>query len=428
MKRAHVILIIGIFLSTLIRGFFTLTGLEVGDVKNMHDTANMLLAGINPYTNSHLYPYPPLYVFVEAGTALFTNFAGTSFHFLIKFWPNLADILITLLLYKFLRKQKVGSTPAALWSLFYILNPITIIISSAHGQFDSIVSLLTILSIYLLSYPSKKLYLTLSPIILGLAISFKANPAMILPVFLIFGKRPLSERVHFLLVTCLTVGIIFLPFLILNFKATLSSVFGYSGVSDFGYAAILRALWYQINAEYWLPQVGDLLSASKITFLLGAALLVILTAMKDNLIRSCLLVYLLFVTVFSGQSAQYLIWVLPLGIMLRDKWVVAFSIAAFFAYLGFYLFFAPELLLGKYFYLAGGFFQTKYMPLYFFGNLMLWFVTALWFLKILKGQLVSFKSLKKPVKSLVLALSVLFLASLIPILNLALQVIQASTG
>lgn len=426
MKKANLILFTGIFISLIIRGFFILTGLEVGDVKNMHDAGNLLLSGISPYSNPHLYPYPPLWMFAEAGTAALTNITNLSFHVLIKFLPNLADILITLLLFKFLRKQKVNPTPAAIWSLAYILNPLTIIISSAHGQFDSIVSLLTIFSIYLLSYPSKKFYRILSPVILGVAISFKANPAMILPVFLFFGQRSLFERGRFLLLACITIGIIFLPFLALDFKAALSSVLGYSGVSDFGYAAVLRALWYQINAEYWLPQAGDLISASKIAFLLGAVFIFTLLAGKDKLIQGCLLVYLLFLTVFSGQSAQYSLWVLPLGILLRDRWVIVFSAAAFLAQLGFYLFFAPELLLGKYFQIAGGFYQSEYMTLYFFGNLMLWIATFLWFLKIFKGQWASFKLSKRPVKGLAITLSVLFLVSLIPVLNLTLEVIKAS--
>ena len=58
---------------------------------------------------------------------------------------------------------------------------------------------------------------------------------------------------------------------------------------------------------------------------------------------------------------------------------------------------------------------------------MLWVVTALWLLKILKGQWANFQAFKKPVKSLALALSVLFLVSLIPVINLTLQIIQAST-
>lgn len=427
MKKAKLILTLGITLSLLIRGFFIFTGLEVGDVKNMHDTANMLLSGINPYINPHFYPYPPLWMFIEAGTALVTNITNLSFHFLIKFWPNLADILITLLIFKFLRKQDTKPVPAALWSLSYILNPLTITISSAHGQFDSIVSLLTVLSIYLLTFPSKKFPKFLSPVLLGIAISFKANPAMILPVFILFGQKTLQERVRFLVVTVLAIGLIFLPFLVLNFKATITSVLGYSGVSDLGYSAILRALWYQINAEYWLPQAGDLSSLSKFTFLLGAALVLTLMAGKDILIKGVLIIYLLFLTFFSGLSAQYLIWVLPFAILLKDKYVIAFTVAGLLAYLGFYLFFAPELLLGKYFYLAGGFFQTKYMPLYFFGNLVLWITTLFWFIKIFKGQWASFKSFNKPAKSLAIALSVLFLVSLIPILNLTLEVIKAST-
>lgn len=416
MKQASLILIAGIFLSILIRGVFIFTSLEVGDVKNMHDSANMLLSGINPYSNSHLFPYPPLWLFAEAATATFTNLTSFSFHFLIKFWPNLADIFITILIFKFLRKQQVKPAAAAAWSLIYILNPVSIIISSAHGQIDSIVTLLTILSIYLAN-----------PLFLGMAIAFKAYPAMLLPLFLV-NQKTLSQRFKFLALVSLPTILTLLPFLKQNFTQTISAIFGYSGVYDFGYGALLRGLWFQINAQYWLPVSPQLLASSKLAFLIGAVLLYLLFAGGKNLIKGCLAIYLLFFSFYFGLSAQYFTWVLPLAILLRDKTVILFTTATLIAYLGFYLFFAPELLLGKYFYLAGGFYQHKYMPLYFFGNLILWATTLFWLFKILKEEWQTFKTFSRLRKRAVFVVLLLFLISLIPILKLTLEVIQASTS
>lgn len=410
-----ILLTLGIFVSILIRGFLIFTGLEVGDVKNMHDSANMILGGSSPYSNARIYPYPPLWMLAEATAALVTNLTGFSFHFLIKFLPNLADVAITIFLYKFLKKQKVSSTKAALWSLFYIFNPISLIISAAHGQFDAIINFFTVLSIYFAN-----------PLLLGLAIIFKAYPSLLLPLFLFFGHKTFIQKVKFLFLASLPAGLTLLPFLKNNFIQTTSAIFGYSGVYDFGYGAILRAFWYQIHHQYWLPFSPELLSASKVAFLIGAALLYLLFAGGKNLIKGCLAIYLLFFTVYFGLSAQYFTWALPLAILLRDRMVILFSITALFAYLGFYFFFAPELLLGKYFYLIGDFYQPKYMPLYFLGNLSLWAATLFWLGKILKEEWKTFKTFSRLRKRVLFIVLGLFLISLVPVLKLSLQIIQAS--
>ena len=66
----------------------------------------------------------------------------------------------------------------------------------------------------------------------------------------------------------------------------------------------------------------------------------------------------------------------------REKEVFVFSIAGLFALLGFYMFFGPEIILGKLLIISE--YQSKYMPLYFFGNLLFWLITAWWFVKLFK--------------------------------------------
>ncbi len=400
------ILILGIILSILIRGLIIFNGLEVADIKNFHDSANMLLSGINPYLNAHLYPYPPLWMFFQAGSAVLAQMFHTSFHFVMKFWPNLADVLIAILIYKKIRSK--------LWSFFYLFNPVSLIISSAHGQFDSIGSSLTIFSI-----------IFTNPLFLGLAISLKAYPAMLLPLF-IFSQKIWQRKLRFLIFASLPTGLLLIPFLVLNSKETISAIFSYSGFGDLGYGAVLRSFWWQINAEHWLPQSDQLLSFSKISFLAGSIFFYITFSGGKNLIKGCLAVYLLFLAVYFGISAQYLLWVLPLAVLSKDKMVIPYSIVATLALSGFYLFFGPEILLGKYFYLAGGFFQNKFMPLYFFGNLMLWLTILFWLVKIVKEQLPEVQKFSPVRKKLVIASILVFIISLLPLTSSAIQIIRKS--
>ena len=200
---SKLILFIGIFLSVLIRAFFIINGTNVADIKLLFGMGDMVLKGLNPYISLTYNSYPPLAVYIEAFTILLSNISNIPFHILTKIWPNIADIVITLFLYKFLIKLKVKPVFATLWSLIFILNPISIIISAIHGQIDSIPSLLVIISIYLLSL-SDKPKLKLSALILGLAIAIKPNPLMLLPFFLVINKMLLKRGLTFLL-SCLNI-------------------------------------------------------------------------------------------------------------------------------------------------------------------------------------------------------------------------------
>lgn len=412
-----IILFSGIILSIFLRVFFVVNGLDVADVKLLHEMGETVLKGTNPYLSLNFNIYPPIAVYLEAATLYFSNILNIPFHILTKLWPNLADIITTLILYKFLISQKVKPVKASLWSLLFILNPVSIIISSAHGQLDPIPSLLVLFTIYLLTFNVTRFSVYLSALLLGLAIAIKPNPVMLLPIFLFYVQKSLKQKVIFLLLIITPLTVTLSPFLLHNAPEIIKNLLNYSGVYDFGYSAILRGVWYQKNANFWLPLTNELLDASKLSFLAGAFFTFVLFIKSKDLVKSCLAIYLLFLTFYFGISAQYLIWILPLAIAAREKMIIPFSFAGIIALLGFYMFFGPDILLGKF--SSGAVFQSKYMPIYVVGNLALWFITFWWFVKTIKNYFkTAFTTFSPFHKKFVKLGFVIFLIFLVPTLRL----------
>lgn len=418
MNTSIIILFIGIFLSVLIRTFFIINGLDVADVNKLHQIAEAILRRDNPYVLFNFTIYPPIGYYIETLVLFLSNFLTVPFHISTKILPNLADVIITIVLYKFLIKHNVKSISASLWGLIFILNPISIITSSAHGQLDSITSLLVLLSIYILTDNPTKFYKLLPALLLGLAIAIKPNPAMLLPFFLVCKKWKLKQSILFLSISLAPTVISLAPYMWRSPHEVIVNVFNYSGIYDLSYAAILRSFWYQQNADYWLPYSSELLNASKLAFGVGVSFLVILFAQSKNLIKACLAVYLLFLGVYFGISVQYLSWILPLAVLAREKMVISFSITGTLASLGFYTFFGPDILFGRYW--NGMIFQSKYMLLYFLGNLALWITILWWLIKIIKGSTNEvFNNFSPLRKRMIIVSLILFIISLFPILRLS---------
>lgn len=417
--RSLIILTSGILISIIVRSFLIIHGNDTADVKRMHEVGQAVLDGINPYLTHDFYIYPPLWMHFEAMTLWLSNLFNIPFHILIKVWPNMADILITIILFKFLLRLNISYTKASLWSLVFILNPVSIIISASHGQFDSVPSLLVLLAIYLLTFYSTKTYIFMSALLMGLAIAFKPNPVMLLPLLLI----QTSKVFRYALLSAIPVLLTLLPYLIMNFHATTGSVFSYSGVYDFGYASILKAIWYQQNANIWPPYLDEMLNITKFTFLFASSALFLIFWGQKTLVRASLAVYLLFLTFYSGISAQYLVWILPFAVIERSKAIIPFSFSATVALLGFYLFFGPEILLGNLKQIPT--FQSDYMLLYFVGNLMLWATVLLWSLNIFKKYTkITWENIGQFRKTLVVSLLIALVISLIPVFYMAIKIVQ----
>src|SRR4030043_479756 len=352
------ILIIGFTISILIRVYLILHSLDVADVSTMHKIANILSEGKNPYINADFYVYPPLGVILQYASLKIAYILKIGFHQVLRIWPSLADLFIGGLIYKFLIKKKIKPLKASLWTVFFVLNPISIMISTLHGQLDSIPTLLILLSI-----------------------SFLKN----------------------------------------SYPTIISKLVSYSGVYDFGYAAILRSLWYQHNASYWLPFDIQFAQISKITFLIGYLFVVLALIKSKDLIKTSLTIFLLFYAFYFGVSAQYFIWALPFAIIERDKITVPFTLFCTIALIGFYLFFSPSIILGSFASIRA--FQSEMISIYFFGNLFLWLLVVYWFKAIITQNIrIYYLRYSLIQKYLLTVVALLFIISIFPTIRLWLTI------
>ena len=157
-----------------------------------------------------------------------------------------------------------------------------------------------VISIFILTFYNTRLYL--SALFLGVAIAIKPNPVMLIPLFLFYKNLNLKQRITYLILVLTPLALTLFPFLGQNPQLVLSRILSYSGVNDISYAAVLRSIWYQINAETTLSLSSGFLNASKFVFGSGAVLIILLFAGSKNLAKACLAMYLLFLSTYNHQK------------------------------------------------------------------------------------------------------------------------------
>jgi 4-amino-4-deoxy-L-arabinose transferase-like glycosyltransferase len=329
-------------------------GVVVGDVTDYVAVGQMVLRGDNVYVRG--YPYPPPWMFVSALGVLLSRSLNIPFDFLIKLPLIATDVLIAGLLFKALRlrsgqgvgRSRNNSRLATLVGLGYALNPISIIITSLHGQFDSLPAFFALAAVCLVLFTELGHTLTLSALLLGLGIALKGWPVLLLPI--VVAKLPINwkRRIWYAFVAALPAGVTLLPFLIATPKRVFAGVFGYSGVTDHGYLGAMRSYWFVRTGSLWLPggMARDLTDKSKFVFLIAYGLLFLLTVRRWRLQTQALGIFLAFYTFYGGLSSQYLIWVLPFALLAVDWMVIPYSIVGAGALVTFYLRFFPAILLG----------------------------------------------------------------------------------
>lgn len=413
------IFFIAILISLLIRLSFILSGKHVGDIYLLYNMGVSLFNGLNPYLKLDFYSYPPLAIYIQTLSVYLSSILHIPFMMVSKFFPNLADFLTAIIIYKFLTRSGTKLVVAACWSGLFLLNPLSIIISSAHGQLDSITNFFVILSIYLLQ--DKKKYYYLSALALGLSISIKPNPVILLPFFLINLQGDLKIKLRYLALVSLPFILTLLPFATQNVFDILLKILGYTGVNDMSFSAVLRGIWYDSTGSINLPLTKEFIDVGKINFL-SFYLFLFLYFSKKQLIRACLSVYLGYLIFNFAVSVQHLIWVIPLAILIKDRMLIFYLIFATLAALGFYLFFGQNILLGnlsnlepfkKYIYP-----QESFAHLYVIGNFLFWVFNIIWLLKIIKSEGREFSKFGRLRKNLIFLSLGFFALTFIPIFQL----------
>jgi len=300
------------------------------DITSYHLQAQSVLTHQNVYAVTDRYPYPPVWVWL-AGLAQWTaNVTGLPFVWLVKLPGILGDGLIVALLRRY---QGVGA------ALFYALNPVSIVITAGHGQFDGLV-LACVVAAWALWQRQPQRQTAWAALALGGAIALKGYPILLLPALLI--KAPTHKHrvvlVGLALTPLVVCVLIYTAFFGLE-PVMVSRVLGYVSPAAFGWALYgnsLLGLWPN-GANLLLPTL------SLITRIIVLALPLFLIWRRPTwpLERQWLAVFLGFYALAPGVSAQYLLWALPLLALLDLRAGISYTGFAFVALFFFYLYKHP---------------------------------------------------------------------------------------
>jgi Glycosyltransferase family 87 len=303
--------------------------------------AHVLDVSWNPYEAPRLYPYPPVWVAVETGAEWLSRRWGFRFAVLVKLPVLLADLGLVALLARMGAGRGLGMLPAWL----YALHPVSILVTGFHGQFDAAALLCVLLAVHWLE-AGRTLR---SALALALGIALKSFPVLLLPFFLlaVTGTR---ARLRFLALATLPVAALLAPFALDDAAALRRELLGYGGVADFGWIGFVRAVRWLVTgvlARSEAPHWPTLVPFAKAGFLLAFAVLLVLVAarrLRFSLDTAALAVFLAFLAFYGAVSAQYLLWVVPFGVLVPDRYAALHAAASTVALLGFYAFLAPGVL------------------------------------------------------------------------------------
>jgi hypothetical protein len=312
---------------------------EEGDVARYKAVAVHLLdVSPNPYQAPRLYPYPPVWMWAEMGAEAVARRTGLPFAVLVKLPVLVADVAMVAVL-----AQLAG--PALAWA--WALHPVALLIGAVHGQFDSVALLFMMLAVVELraGRPHR------SALALAMAIGLKSFPVLLVPVFAA-ALPGWSARLRFAALATLPVAAILVPFVLHDAGAVGRELAGYGGVADFGWIGVARGLRWLFGgplapglARAWPFEVA----VSKVVFLAAWAAFTAwaLRSRPGDVSPGTQVVLLGFLGLYGAISAQYLLWAVPLGLLVLPRaWSLAYAASATLALLGFYGFFLPRLLWG----------------------------------------------------------------------------------
>jgi len=331
-KTLPIISVLFIILVTLCMRIIPQLLLPVGagfDIQSFEIVGNTVLAKKDVYTTLETqgrYPYLPFQMYWSAFSVLVAKKIHIPFTIFIKTASIIADATIATFIY-IISSRLWNNKIAGINSLLFALNPISILVSVYHGQFDSVPIALVMASIFFISQP------VISGVFFGLSILTKSWPILFLPSF-IKNNNSLKDRLLFSGVTGLIplTGIIFY---ILVFDSSLFNVLKVAltynhGIGVWGYSYFIKLfanLTNQSGVFSWFIQNSRFITLA----LLGIIWLRVASAqfLPNNLFT----IVLAFLTFTHAFSIQYLSWLIPFSLIANFdsdyKWIFRYTISVF---------------------------------------------------------------------------------------------------
>lgn len=342
------------------------------DIESFRLVGAALLNKEDVYTSAAFgrHPYLPMQMY-WIGFALYLNsLTAVPFVILIKLLPVLVDVLIAVLIYQAGRYWQKSQAEALLWGLLYALNPIAILVSAYHGQFDSIPVFFLMLSWMWWEFHKRT---KLSAGALGLAILNKTWPIVFLPIMLV---RNLKWK-YWLVFTIVSLAIPVVatlayvlvldtdPMPMLRRALTHTGPDGYWGMSAL--LALLKNHWSVFEPIY------TSFVAWRRWIILFTGIIVLWWTRRQTVVAALTTIILAVFMVSSGMGIQWLLWIVPFAILDADhRWLSWYSLTGM-------LFLLVQLYgLHMYPWLYELFLPETADSLVRLGSLPAWFTVTLW--------------------------------------------------
>ncbi len=303
---------------------FTTYG-ALADIESYVIQANALIHGQNVYLATTRYPYPPVWVWVTAATLQVSNLWHLPFDRLIKLPMLISDLGMVYLLYRYAAQRVGDSLLALIPATLYAVNPIALMISAGHGQFDSLVLVFVLWALVVRGRDQDQQSI-LAALLLGVAIALKGYPVLVLP-YLIWTAPP-SRKIWTAFFACLPL-VFSLTIYTIGYgfaMPMITRILGYGSTNDFG--------WY-----FLLPQSPTfaLLSSLGRVAILVLALCVPGMALRHRPAAAVTLIFAVFYALTFAMSVQYLLWIVPFIVAAYPLWSLAFTTTGTIAAVSFYV-------------------------------------------------------------------------------------------
>ena len=292
------------------------------DIDSYRSVGSLMRSGQSIYTDPTRHPYLPFEAYFMAAASWLSYHTGDPFTLIVKLPQVLADSLIPAILLAWTGRGL--SAARAHWAAWvYALNPLTILVVSVHGQFDSVPLLFAVSALWLLREPDPALSrrsVILSGALLGLAILSKTWPLMLVPIAA-WQMRHWPSRALF--VAC--VAAVPLAGLALytavsrtNPMDAIDAARAYNGFrGGFGYPLLLsKAAARDLSAAATLRDIAD---ANRMTILALGVGLATLISLRSSIATAAGVILVSFYVFTPGWGYHYLVWSLPFLLLGASK-------------------------------------------------------------------------------------------------------------
>lgn len=302
-----------------------LVTLALPDVRS-HDSAAwetvaaLLKANQNPYATTEFVSWPPFWMQIVGGLGWVADTTGASFNLVLKVFLAAVEVVAAVALYGVIQRHFPTRRALAVVLIGFTLNPVVVMVQTLHGNFDILVALWVILFLgTMLDHKASDdpvLHL-LACFYVGLGILTKTVPVVLVPLllpgFLAAGRRHRTLAVALVLgPAVLASSVVFA----LDAGSAAERILRYDSTPGFfGITGLLDAMGADAASRAFADQFRWVLAA-----VLGAFTVFVVrhgVPLRDDLTR-CVACLMALIPVWgSGYGPQYLLWFLPVLVLLH---------------------------------------------------------------------------------------------------------------